>query len=97
MENLPVEELSSKHNPAAAGEDLCRLIFNHTELSLILLDQQLRIIECNPFALRKAKVMLGIDVVPGMSILEMAPPERHEPLRKLYEEVFHGETKKADP
>src|SRR5215208_2810029 len=72
-------------------EDTLSLILDNLEDSFFLIDKKLRIIATNKHTKRKMNETFGMQFRPGMSVLEMAPPERHPFLCEVYEDVFRGE------
>jgi PAS domain S-box-containing protein len=71
------------------------ILLNSIEQSFLLIDLDLRIIGANDFARRSAKELLGIVINDGISVLELAPPDRHEFLRDVYKEIFEGKVIKT--
>ena len=99
MENQPLHEQTDADRdgvPAPESPSLFRLIFNQTGSSIILIDKDLRVIEANEYSRNKARKLLQRELTPGMSILELTPPDRIDDFLSVYAAVFNGETKKLN-
>lgn len=95
MKNLsayfPVSHTASK---TVAKEDALPIILDNTDDIFFLIDKNLNIIITNEQTKENVYAYFGKKITAGMCILELAPPERHPALIKLYEDVFNGaETK----
>ncbi|MDP9230284.1 MAG: PAS domain S-box protein [Bacteroidota bacterium] len=75
---------------AKRSQQFLNLILANTEESFLMIDRNLNIIMHNHAADWWAKRMMGIDIKNGMSIWELAKPERHVLLTNIYENVFNG-------
>lgn len=97
MNNSFADIFSSSHYITSfSKEEALSLILNNLEDSFLLIDKNLNIIITSERTKEKTYSFLGKKLTPGMSVLELAPPERHPFLRKLYEEVFKGLEKKTE-
>lgn len=72
------------------SEKFAQLLMDNTEESFFLLDRELNIVSANKTAQLMSERLLRKPVVLGMSIFELAQPERIEELRGLYNEVLCG-------
>lgn len=85
---LPVLPQLTKKLTAA---ELLSLITSNLEETFLLVGLDLSIVFFSESTRIKAKEHLGVDVQPGMSILELTPPDNRKNLSKIYQKVFRGE------
>jgi PAS domain S-box-containing protein len=78
-----------------SAEEALGLILNNLEDTFILVDRNLRIVALSEQTKQKMQQFLHVIVSPEMSVLKLAPPERHADLIKLYEQVFKGIEQKS--
>jgi PAS domain S-box-containing protein len=71
------------------------ILLNSIEQSFLLIDFDLNIVSANDFARKSAMELLGVEIRNGCSVLELAPPERHEMLKEVYREIFGGKVIKT--
>src|SRR5215203_771745 len=91
-------EPSPPHIPLTACEDMSQedafhLVLNNLEDTFFLLDKYLCVLISNDATRAKAKEYFGVTVKQGTSILQLAPPEKHTFLKKLFAEVLGGSTR----
>lgn len=68
------------------------MVMDNTSESFILLDKDLRIVEFNKIAKKRA-IALGVTLVKGKSILDQIPYDRREGLKEMYKEILSGTPK----
>ena len=90
MKNQPKGQADHPHASAPAATDLYRLVFNHTEQPILLTDTSCRILEANASARKTIRDLLGRELEPDMSILDLFQPNRYEEIKKNFEEAFLG-------
>jgi PAS domain S-box-containing protein len=71
-------------------EEILALILNNLEDTFLLIDKDLKIVITNEHTKHRISKLFGITPHPGMSVLELAPPERHPELERIYKDVFDG-------
>jgi len=72
------------------SDNFVKLLMENTEESFFLLDRELNIVSANKTAHLMSERLLKKPVIIGMSIFELAQPERLEELKALYAEVLCG-------
>lgn len=78
-------------------EELHALILdNFEEYLFLLINKDLKIIGTNDITKKRLADIFGVHVTTQTTVLELAPPERHPALIKLYDEVFNGKTLKTE-
>ncbi|GAC1419257.1 MAG: hypothetical protein NVSMB67_09110 [Flavisolibacter sp.] len=78
------------------GEELLSLLFNNLEDLFLLVDTHLNIKLTNHKTKKAIKDELGLSFKEGMSVLLLAPPDRHEFLKSLYQDVFSGNSRSTE-
>jgi PAS domain S-box-containing protein len=68
------------------------LLLNNTEENFILADRDLKVLAFNKAAAQRAGQVAGVKLRNGMSVLEIALPERQPVLAGIYAEVLRGQT-----
>jgi PAS domain S-box-containing protein len=97
MKNQPVDTLFADHiDPSFSSEETLRLILNNLEDTFLVVNKNLDIVITSEHTCRKIREYFGFTVKQGMSVLTLAPPERHPHLIDLYAEVFAGAEKKSE-
>jgi PAS domain S-box-containing protein len=71
-------------------EEALALILNNLDDLFLLIDQDLRVALTNEHTKRKVREYFQVDVTLGMSVLELAPPERRKDLEQVYRQVLKG-------
>ena len=69
-----------------------QLLLNNTEEIYILLNTNCEVLFTNPETAGRTRFLVGMDVQPGVNILDLVAPERRRPLEEMYRRVFAGET-----
>jgi PAS domain S-box-containing protein len=73
------------------SEDIAlQLIINNLDDVFFLIDRELKIVICSEVTKKTVMQHLGHSIRPGMSILELVPPERRDFLTDVYTEVLNG-------
>jgi PAS domain S-box-containing protein len=90
------KDIPSAKLPSFSQEEALSLILNNLEDTFLLIDKDLRIITTNEHTRSRIFQTLGSMVHPGLSVLVMAPPERHNDLKALYADVFNGTIRKSE-
>ena len=74
-----------------SDEESCRLILHNVEDTYVLVNSQLQLVYFNRAAQEGVRNLMGLEVYPGMNILELSHPNRRPVVQKLYEAVLRGE------
>ena len=97
MKNQNVDTLSADHiDPSFSNEETLRLILNNLEDTFLVVDRNLDIVISSEHTRRKIREYFGVEVRQGMSVLRLAPVERHPALIELYKEVFEGAERRSE-
>lgn len=72
-----------------AQENL-QLLMNNTEESFMMIGKDLQIVSYNSAANQKTNQFYNISLKKGLSILSLVPPQHHDFLRRIYDDVFKG-------
>jgi PAS domain S-box-containing protein len=73
-----------------SDEQAGRLILHNLQDSFILVNAQLAVVYCNQAARKNVRHFLGVEIFPGMSILNLAPEHRWPFLREIFASVMLG-------
>jgi PAS domain S-box-containing protein len=73
-----------------SDEQAGRLILHNLQESFVLVNPQLALVYCNRAASENVRHHLGLEIFPGMCILNLAPEERWPFLRDIYASVMQG-------
>jgi PAS domain S-box-containing protein len=93
MRDRPTGCLTVNNTSPFSEEEALSLILNNAEARFLLVDKDLRIVCASKLTKEKINEYFAADITPGMSVLELVPPERTPELIKLYQDVFNGEEK----
>lgn len=93
MKNHAAQTASLSFDVDLSQNEAMNLILNNVEDIFLLVNKDLKVILANKATKDKINKFFGVTLVQGMSILSLAPGERHPYLIKLYEEVFNGAEK----
>ena len=85
---LPSQQLVQLDEKVA--KEYLHFLVKNMHDAFIIIDKDFKIILMNDMAIKMAKDFLNIPVHIGMSILDIASPERHEMLKILYQSVLKG-------
>lgn len=93
MKNHSSTDISLSDCKNLEQEEAFRLILDNAEDTFLLVDKNLRILLANEATKAKARQYFNVTLTKGSSVLDLAPPDKHGFLRKLYAEVFEGAIK----
>lgn len=79
-----------------SDEESCRLILHNVEDTYVLVNSQLQLVYFNRAALEGVRKLMGLEVYPGMNVLELSHPSRRPVVQKLYEAVLRGESHETE-
>lgn len=77
-------------------EELHALVLNNLDDIFLLVGKNLKILHINEVTRKKIHDLFGIHTTSQTNVLELAPPDRHQALLKIYEEVFNGKEIKTE-
>lgn len=81
----------------SSSEELHALIIDNLEqFTFLLISKELKIIGINHSTRKRLEEVFGISISDQTSVLELAPPERHPALVKIYREVFNGKEQTSE-
>ncbi|MDB5253482.1 MAG: hypothetical protein JWP27_2651 [Flaviaesturariibacter sp.] len=66
------------------------LLYANTREYFLLIDRNLTIQMFNQVTYRQIRTLFGVSIERGVSVMELAPPDRHPHLKALYTDVFAG-------
>ena len=85
---LPSQQLGQLDEKVA--KEYLHFLVKNMHDAFIIIDRNLSIILMNDMAITMARDFLNLPIQIGMSILDLASPERYETLKILYQSVFKG-------
>ncbi|MFL5786683.1 MAG: PAS domain-containing protein, partial [Flavisolibacter sp.] len=89
MTNHPSDSKQNNVNPLSK-EEAFSLILNNTDESFLLINKDLQIVATSNYTKEQVDDLLGVKIIPGMSILHLVPESRRTSLTELYHDVFNG-------
>src|ERR1700712_4917137 len=97
MENQNADTLFADHiDPSFTTTETLRLILNNLEDAFLVINKNLEIVIASEHTCKKIEAYFGVSITKGMSVLQLAPPERRSGLTALYEEVFTGTERRSE-
>ncbi|MFL5772917.1 MAG: PAS domain-containing protein [Flavisolibacter sp.] len=97
MKNQPADILfSTSRGTPFSSEEAISILLNNLNETFMFVDKELRLVASNELTKKKMKEYFNVPFSNGMSILELVSAERHDGLRKLYQEVFNGEERTSE-
>lgn len=81
-----------KANAFTLGDEAIRLILHNIRESYVLLNRQLSVVYFNKSAKDGIRRFLGMDIYPGLSIMELTRKERRSLVEEVCSEVLNGKT-----
>ncbi|PQJ10769.1 hypothetical protein CJD36_012420 [Flavipsychrobacter stenotrophus] len=82
-----ITEQKEMYDDLARSEANLKSIFNNTQASFLLVDQNINILACNEYFRIEYAYQTGIDLRIGLNMLDLLLPERLEPIKKIFESV----------
>lgn len=95
---LSVEDISEKkriETETINKSEKIKAIINNTRDMILSIDSNFKLSEFNSVFSSIVKMGYGVDLEPGMEVLQFIDPTKHEKLRDIYNKVLKGETNYA--